>query len=467
MQISGKKINLGLNIVLSILLSAVYLSLHTVGYYDITLRSLAAIGLIPVISSALILFSTKEIRMAVMTLVLYQTWNMFLEPYTWKLPVESIYRVFNNADFFEMALVSDLSLFALYIGFMRSFDRINAKPFFKESYMSAVKLKKVVLWMIIGGYLLGGFQIIANMIGLPFGFIGLIDTMLPATVGAVFVLYYLRGGRNVLLTILVAFYMAYYFVYYVGGTLFVYSIFLVMAPTVVYIVERRKIPYFVLCVTIIFLLPIYMTRHNYRNEGLHSTGAVRMAIGTEILIKEYSNISIDRWKQLYDKEQEDKNVDNRTEGVSYLGQVVNCHKRDNYPYLWGQTMVWLPTMILPHFLIPFRPSQNMGDGWAIYYKLKDPSWRASINFPMLVEFYVNFGYLGMIIFQFLNGMLIVWFIRKFNDGLGDVNLLLLIFIITKIIVVEANVTLAYGAVLQVMVMCWLYKKIVQKKSVIE
>lgn len=464
MQISGKKINLGLNFVLSILLSAVYLSLHTVGYYDITLRILAAIGLIPVISSALILFTTREIRMAVMTLVLYQTWNMFLEPYTWNMPVESVYRAFNNADFPEMALASDLSLFALYIGFMLSFGRVSAKPFFKESYMSAVQLKKVVLWMIIGGYLLGGLQIIVSMIGLPFGFIGLIDTMLPATVGAVFVLYYLRGGRNVLLTILVACYMAYYFVYYVGGTLFVYSIFLVMAPTVVYIVERRKIPYFVLCVTLIFLLPIYMTRHDYRNEGLHSTGAVRMAIGMEILVNEYSNISIDRWKQNYDKKQEDYNVDNRTEGVSYLGQVVNCHKRDNYPYLWGKTMVWLPTMIIPHFLIPFRPSQNMGDAWAIYYKLKDPSWQASINFPMLVEFYANLGYLGMIVFQFLNGILIVWFMRKFNDGLGDANLLLLIFIITKIVVVEANVTLAYGAVLQVMTMCWLFKKIVQKKA---
>lgn len=464
MQISGKKINLGLNFVFSILLSAVYLSLHTVGYYDITLRILAAIGLIPVISSALILFTTREIRMAVMTLVLYQTWNMFLEPYTWNMPVESVYRAFSNADFPEMALASDLSLFALYIGFMRSFGRVSAKPFFKESYMSAVQLKKVVLWMIIGGYLLGGLQIIVSMIGLPFGFIGLIDTMLPATVGAVFVLYYLRGGRNVLLTILVACYMAYYFVYYVGGTLFVYSIFLVMAPTVVYIVERRKIPYFVLCVTIIFLLPIYMTRHDYRNEGLHSTGAVRMAIGMEILVNEYSNISIDRWKKNYDKKQEDYNVDNRTEGVSYLGQVVNCHKRDNYPYLWGKTMVWLPTMIIPHFLIPFRPSQNMGDAWAIYYKLKDPSWQASINFPMLVEFYANLGYLGMIVFQFLNGILIVWFMRKFNDGLGDANLLLLIFIITKIVVVEANVTLAYGAILQVMTMCWLFKKIVQKKA---
>lgn len=104
----------------------------------------------------------------------------------------------------------------------------------------------------------------------------------------------------------------------------------------------------------------------------------------------------------------------------------------------------------------------MGDQWAIYYGLKDKSWRASINFPMLCEFYANFGYLGMIFLSFFNGILIVWFMRKFNDGEGDTNLLLLIFIVSKIIVVEANVTLAYGAILQVIAVCWLYKRYFKK-----
>ena len=116
-------------------------------------------------------------------------------------------------------------------------------------------------------------------------------------------------------------------------------------------------------------------------------------------------------------------------------------------------------MVLPHFLIPFRPPQNMGDQWAVYYGLKDPSWRASINFPMLCEFYANFGYFGMVFFSFLCGILVVWFMGKFNDGVGDLNLLLLIFVVSKIVVVEANISLGYGAILQVMTVCWLYKKI--------
>lgn len=72
-----------------------------------------------------------------------------------------------------------------------------------------------------------------------------------------------------------------------------------------------------------------MSRHAYRNEGLYSTGAQRMAIGMNILENEYSNISIGHWLEMYEAEQENKNVDNRTEGVSYLGQIVNKIQSDN------------------------------------------------------------------------------------------------------------------------------------------
>ena len=53
---------------------------------------------------------------------------------------------------------------------------------------------------------------------------------------------------------------------------------------------------------------------------------------------------------------------------------------------------------------------------------------------------------------------------KFNNGIGDTNLMLLIFVVTKIIVIEANVTLAYGAILQVITICWLIKKFILRTA---
>lgn len=464
MLISGKRINVVSNLLISSLISILYYWYQGEGYYDSTLRLIATIGLIPVVSSLLLLMKLREVKFGVIFLVLYQTWNMFLEPYFWQKQITSTYRVYNTLDFREMAFISAFSILALYIGFIYYTRHSKVNPIFKQSRLSVKQIQKILVWMILGGYVLGVLQSVILRLGIPFGFLNLIDTMLPATVGAVFLLYILRGGRNFFLSILVLLYMAYYFVYYVGGTLFIYSIYLVIAPLVVYIVEKKKIPYVTLALVVIALMPVFLSRHAYRKEGLLAKGEIRMAVGIKVLQNEYLNANIKHWRELQAEEQEDKNIDNRMEGVTYLGQVVNCHKREDYPFLHGETMAWLPTMIIPRFLIPFRPSQNMGDQWAIYYKLKDPRWESSINFPMLVEFYANFGYLGMIILSLLNGILIVWFMNKFNNGKGDTNLLLLIFIVTKIIVIEANVTLAYGAILQVIVVCWFIKIWNQKKK---
>ena len=461
MIISGTRINWGRNYFGSVLIAAVYLCLHLSGYYDFYLRAIATLGLIPVVSAIIILVQTKEIRMAVIALVLYQTWNMFLEPYTWQLPIESLFRTYDRNDFPLMALFSSFSIWSLYIGCLYGIKKIHSQPIFSYNKMTIRQIEVVLLLLIIGGFVLQLVQTIISFFEIPFGFLSLIETMLPATIGAVALLYWLRGGRKLIYIILTILYIIYYFIYYVGGTLFVYSIFLVVAPTIIYIIERKKIPYKTVIIIVILLMPIYMTRHTYRTEGLHSSGAARMAIGLKILQHEYQDINVNRWTELYRAQQENYNVDNRMEGVSYLGTIIHSINSGQSQYVWGKTMAWLPTMILPHFLVPFRPSQNMGTEWAVYYGVKDPSWQASINFPMLCEFYVNFGYWGMVILSFFNGLLIIWFMKKFNNGVGDTNLLLLIFVITKIIVVEANVTLAYGAILQVMFVCWLIKRLIR------
>ena len=464
MIISDKQIGMGRNIVYSILISIVYLIFHITGYYDFSLRFIAAAGLIPVISTALLMLQTSEIRVAVITLVLYQTWNMFLQPYAWDLPVKSIYRVFNEDDFLVMALCSALSIWTLYFGFMYGIQKIRPKPLFQENRLDSKQIEKLLIYMIVGGFALGIAQSIILLLGISFGFLDLIETMLPATVGAVAVLYWLRGGRKILYLVLTSVYMAYYFVYYVGGTLFIYSIFLVAAPTIMYIVERKRIPYKTVIIVAILLMPIYLSRHMYRNEGLYSKGSERMLIGWKILETEYANASLSHWQELVEKDNMYYNVDNRTEGVSYLGTIVNSINNGKSQYAYGETIAWLPTMFIPHFLLPIRPSQNMGTDWAVYYGVKETSWRASINFPMLCEFYANFGYLGMILLSFFNGIFIVWMMSMFNNGMGDTNLMLLIFVVTKIIVVEANVTLAYGAILQVIAVCWLIKRFILRTA---
>jgi hypothetical protein len=459
MRISDKNINIFANMVLSAIVAMVYIIFQTNCYYGAFLRIMVGVGLVPVLSFGLITFRTTDIRFAVLTLVLYQTWNMFLQPYLWADPISSIYRMFSSKDFPMMSVFCALSIWAMYLGSLYGIAKVKTNPMFESKYMDNRQIERVLKLLILGGVAISIFQEVISYLGIPFGLFGLIETMLPATVGAIAVLYWLRGGRNIFYIVLVAIYMVYYFIYYVGGTLFVYCIFLVLAPVVTYMLETRRIPYKTVLLVTILLMPIFITRHTYRNEGLYSRGIERIAVGMQILANEYGNISWDKFIKLREKEKENYNVDNRTEGVTYLATVIRSIDSGRANFVYGETMVWFPTMVLPRFLIPFRPPQNMGDQWAIYYGLKDPSWRASINFPMLCEFYANFGYFGMLFFSFLCGILVVWFMRKFNDGVGDLNLLLLIFVVSKIVVVEANISLGYGAILQVMTVCWLYKKV--------
>ena len=377
MRISDKNINIFANVLLSAIVATVYIIFQTNCYYGVFLGIMVGVGLVPVLSFGLITLRTTDIRFAVLTLVLYQTWNMFMQPYLWADPISSIYRMFSPEDFPTMSVFCALSIWAMYLGSLYGIAKVKTNPMFESKYMDNRQIERVLQLMILGGFAISIFQEVISYLGIPFGLFGLIETMLPATVGAIAVLYWLRGGRNIFYIVLVAIYMVYYFIYYVGGTLFVYCIFLVLAPVVTYMLETRRIPYKTILLVSILLMPIFITRHTYRNEGLYSTGMERMANGMQILVNEYGSISLDKFKELREEEKEDYNIDNRTEGVTYLATVVKSIDSGRANFVYGETMIWFPTMVLPHFLIPFRPPQNMGDQWAVYYGLKDPSWRAS------------------------------------------------------------------------------------------
>ena len=154
---------------------------------------------------------------------------------------------------------------------MYGLQRVNPKSLFTQNNLDVNQIEKLLIYMIAGGFALQIVQKIIHYLSIPFGFLGLIETMLPATIGAVALLYWLRGGRKILYLILTSVYIAYYFVYYIGGTLFIYSIFLVAAPIVIYIVERKKVPYKTIFIVTILLLPIYLSRHTYRSMGLDSS----------------------------------------------------------------------------------------------------------------------------------------------------------------------------------------------------
>ncbi len=453
------------NIAISAVLVVFYSIFQPAPAYGEFPAIMAYVGLIPVLAIVIGLIKRKDVSTAIITLVIYQTWNMFLSPYLWEDKIVAVHRVIREEHIPLMATFSALSVWAIYIGFF-TFNSRKAKvsPFFPDKKISDKKLQRLTIAAISSGFAISVFQFLLGFIRIQISFIGMIADMMPAMVLCVFSIYYLRGGRSLFLIIIVALYTIYNFIYYIGGTLFIYSIILISAPVAVYVVERKKIPVVPVVIVAIALLPIYMSRHDYRSEGLLTSGSKRMEIGMKILEDEYGNFSWERNKSRLQESEEESNVDNRFEGVSYLATVVHCVEDRDYPYQYGKTFVWLPTLILPRIFLPMRPSMNMGDEWAVYYRVKDKSWNASINFPILVEFYANFGWAGMVLLSFLQGWLIAFVCGKFNYGRGDINLMILVFLLPKLIVVEANITLSYGLILQILFVIWIYKKFFEPKQ---
>lgn len=454
-----------LNIATSSIIVLFYTLFQPIPAYGTLPAVMANIGLIPVIAIVLRLFKLKDISTAIITLVIYQTWNMFLNPYLWEDKIVAVHRVIREEHIPLMSVFSCLSVWAIYLGYI-TFQNRKSKisPFFNNRNIPMNNLRRLTLVAIILGFGIGIFQFLLSFMGIHISFIGMIGDMMPALVLCIFSIYYLRGGHNIFLISVVILYTAYSFVYYIGGTLFIYSIILVSAPLAVYIVERKKVPIIPIIIVAIALIPVYMSRHDYRREGLYSSGTERLEIGMRILKDEYVNFSLEKNKKRLEESDEESNVDNRFEGVSYLATVVHCVEDRDYPYQYGKTFIWLPTLVVPRMFLPMRPSMNMGDEWAVYYRVKDRSWKASINFPMLVEFYANFGWFGMVVLSFLQGWIIAFICRKFNDGRGDINLIFMVFLLPRFIIVEANITLSYGLILQVVFLIWVYKKFFQAKT---
>lgn len=447
-------------ILIGIIVALLFYFFQPAGAYGPFPQVMANVALIPIVATAIRLIKQKDLTTAIFTLVIYQTWNMFLQPYLWDEKVVATFRIVREEFIPAMSFYCMLSVWALYFGFnaYRSKKR-DVKPFFPDTRMSQNRLSKLTGFAISAGVLISMMEFLVSVLGIRISFIGMLADMLPAGVLCLFSMYLIRGGRNMLLIGVVIVYTIYNFIYYIGGTLFIYSIILVSAPIAVYIVEKKKIPVLPIIIIAIALMPIYLSRHEYRREGLKASESVKIDVGLRILEDEYANFSFEKNKKRIEEKDDEMNVDNRFEGVSYLATIVYCHERLDYPWLYGKTFVWLPTLVVPRFLLPMRPSMNMGDKWAVYYKVKGADWDCSINFPMLVEFYTDFGYPGMVILSFLQGWLLAFICNLFNNGKGDYNLFILVLLMPKLIVIEANITLAYGLILQIIFVIWVLKKI--------
>lgn len=439
-------------------------------YYNSICVIAGLISLAFVLFNLVMYIKTKEKVHLLFFPILALSWIYFLRPYLKSYKVEYVDRIIPLDYINEMAIFSALGLIALFIGYYTAFNR-------KEiSSLSPMNIKfsyKTIGTFTLFFLAISIFQRIASIyfpdLLSSLGQILQIINYAPSITFALLVLYYLRKGRSPFLLFITLAYLLIEYFFRVAETLFFNIIILFAGGLVVYLLEKKKIPYLFLLVFFIINFPIYISRSKFRTENVLD----RWYYGknqkfSEIVTEGVENISIIysswSWDDFLSNIREKNNQkDDRMEQISYLGQCVFMHTTGREDFKNGSTFWWLPLAPIPRVVFPVKPENILATTIAQEYGLKGDT-HGAMNFPLLVEYYINFGFWGIIILSFLQGMATKWIYLKVRYGLGDINLIILLNLLFYMIEIEANITMVFGGILQVLLFWWILLKFFNLKK---
>jgi hypothetical protein len=133
--------------------------------------------------------------------------------------------------------------------------------------------------------------------------------------------------------------------------------------------------------------------------------------------------------------------------LDVLADVVHRTPKD-VPYWGGKTYYSLVGFAVPRVLWPSKPTKTLGQDFGHRYSFIG-SWdqSTSMNFPYLIEFYANFGSLGVFAGMFLTGMIFrVLDLTLNRPGQSVVRSIASMSILIPLLNVESDFSLVFGGI---------------------
>ena len=151
-----------------------------------------------------------------------------------------------------------------------------------------------------------------------------------------------------------------------------------------------------------------------------------------------------------------RNLSRLTHSIKSLVVVVDLSPK-YVPYWEGYSYKILATKFIPRIFWENKPSDILGNVFGKRYKiLNESDTNTSWNMPILNEFYVNFGIIGVLMGMFLLG-LIFSLIPIFLNYKYDNYLFIITFItLYPLFYLESHFSLTFGAVLQTFIFLLVY-----------
>lgn len=210
----------------------------------------------------------------------------------------------------------------------------------------------------------------------------------------------------------------------------------------------RRVPMFLLACGALVMLVMRGHVHEFRGRTWHGAQAEagaweKSVIFVEVLTERYEE---DGMRALAAATEE---VRARVSHLSSFSHVTKLTP-ERVAYWGGATYRALPSTLVPRLLWPGKPSKRVGQDFGHRYSLLAPNDRTTaVNLPQIVELYANFGARGVLAGMFALGLLYRLLHRWWNTyGTGAGTLVLAALLLSRLILIESDFSLVYGALLQ-------------------
>lgn len=169
-----------------------------------------------------------------------------------------------------------------------------------------------------------------------------------------------------------------------------------------YSAVRRRIPWTLLLVGVLVLVPLYTTGHEVRSLSGSGQLTSEGPVGRGLVFFQTAGRYLSSGSTF---EESLKQLERRfsDQGLMLLSYVAELTPRQ-IPYWGGESYGNLLWMFIPRLIYPDKPRSEFGQAFGHRYHFLDASdYTTSKNMPQLVEAYVNFGWLGVIVVMLLLG----------------------------------------------------------------
>jgi hypothetical protein len=213
---------------------------------------------------------------------------------------------------------------------------------------------------------------------------------------------------------------------------------------------RGKVPWIPMAIAFVALLPFATTKHRFRAETWAESATERGPIekGVYFISMTYDLLA----SGTVDTDNIEETTSDRTSHLGTLAHVIQ-ETPARVAFWGGETYVAALWSFVPRLLYPGKPSSLLGQTFGHRYALLDAAdTGTSYNFEQLVEAYANFGLPGVVVVQFIIGMLYRVFLALVDSEVsGDGGALIAGVVSIAIMNIESDFGLVFGALLNTVI----------------